>query len=60
MYASDREYLSRFALDPGLANEWDDLAGSDFSHTDDDVEVFEDELFVGEEDLFVGDDISFQ
>jgi len=59
MHASDREYLSRFALEPGLANEWDDLMGADFAYPEDDVEVFEDDIFVGEEDLSDGDDVSF-
>jgi hypothetical protein len=59
MYDSDREYLSRFTLDPALEPSFEDLYGSDFSYADD-TDQFDEENISDSEDLILEDDFLFE
>ena len=59
MYDSDREYLSRFTLDPALESSFEDLYGSDFSCPDE-IAQFDDETISDSEDLILEDDFLFE
>ena len=59
MYDSDREYLSRFTLDPALESSFEDLYGSDFSY-DDEINPFDIENIPDSEDLILDDDFLFE
>ena len=59
MYDSDREYLSRFTLDPALEPSLEDLYGSDFSYPDD-IDQFDEENISDSEDLILEDDFLFE
>jgi hypothetical protein len=59
MYDSDREYLSRFTLDPALEPSFEDLYGSDFSCPDE-IDQFDDENISDSEDLILEDDFLFE
>jgi uncharacterized damage-inducible protein DinB len=59
MYDSDREYLSRFTLDPALEPSFEDLYGSDFSYLDE-IDQFDDENISDSEDLILEDDFLFE
>ena len=59
MYDSDREYLSRFTLDPALEPSFEDLYGSDFSY-DDEINPFDNENIPDSEDLILDDDFLFE
>ena len=58
MNASDREYLSRFSLDPAIENTFEDLYGSYFS--DDEIDPFDDETISDAEDSIPEDDFLFE
>jgi len=59
MYDSDREYLSRFTLDPALESSFEDLYGSHLSY-DDEIDPFDDENISDSEDLILEDDFLFE
>jgi hypothetical protein len=59
MYDSDREYLSRFTLDPALEPSFEDLYGSDCSYPDE-IDQFDDENISDSEDLILEDDFLFE
>ena len=59
MYDSDREYLSRFALNPEIEYSWEDPFGSDFSY-DDEMDPFDDESIPDAKYLILGDDFLFE
>ena len=48
MYDSDREYLSRFSLDPAIEYGFEDLYGSDFSYEE---EIKFDDRWIWERDI---------
>jgi len=52
MYESDREYLSRFSLDP----EFEDLYGFDFSYEDEEMNPLGDENLSDADDSIPEDD----
>jgi hypothetical protein len=58
MNDSDREYLSRFSLDPSIENTFEDLYGSYFS--DDEIDPFDDETISDVEDSIPEDDFLFE
>jgi len=63
MYDSDREYLSRFALDPSIEYGGEDLFVFDFSDDlsrDDEIESFDDENILDTEDDPPEDDFPFE
>ena len=61
MNASDRQYLSRFALDPVMEYRWEDLYGFDFYYsTDDEMNPFDDESIPDTEDTIPEDDFLFK
>ena len=58
MNASDRQYLSRFALDPELEFKWEDLYDLDlYGSEDEEAHVFGDENILGPEDTNPDDDM---
>jgi len=59
MYDSDRQYLSRFTLDPATESSFEDLCGSDFFY-DDEPDPFDDEDIPDSDDLILDDDILFE
>ena len=59
MYDSDREYLSRFALDPETEYGFEDLYGSDFSY-EEPMNPSDDENSEDSEDLILEDDFLFE
>jgi hypothetical protein len=59
MYDSDRQYLSRFTLDPATESSFEDLYGSDFSY-DDEINPFDTENIPDSEDLILDDDFLFE
>ena len=59
MYDSDRQYLSRFTLDPATESSFEDLYGSDFSY-DDEINPFDNENIPDSEDLIPDDDFLFE
>jgi len=59
MYDSDRQYLSRFTLDPATESSFEDLYGSDFSY-DDEINPFDNENIPDSEDLILDDDFLFE
>ena len=59
MYDSDRQYLSRFTLDPATESSFEDLYGSDFSY-DDEINPFDNENIPDSEDLIPEDDFLFE
>ena len=58
MNNSDREYLSRFSLDPAIEYSFEDLYGSCFS--DDEIDPFDDETISDAEDSIPEDDFLFE
>jgi hypothetical protein len=61
MYDSDREYLSRFTLDPALEPSFEDLYGSDLFYADEDErDPFDDENISDSEDVILEDDFLFE
>jgi hypothetical protein len=59
MNESDREYLSRFTLDPSIENSFEDLYGSNLSD-DDGVDSFDNDNLLDAEDLTLEDDFLFK
>jgi len=59
MYDSDRQYLSRFTLDPATESSFEDLYGSDSSY-DDEINPFDTENIPDLEDLILDDDFLFE
>ena len=59
MNESDREYLSRFSLDPETECSFEDLYGSDFSY-EREMNPYDDENTVESEDLILEDDFLFE
>ena len=59
MNESDREFFSRFSLDPAIESSFEDLYGSDFSH-DDEINSFDDENIPDSDDLMLEDDFLFE
>ncbi|MGW8301301.1 MAG: hypothetical protein ACWGNO_04490 [Desulfobacterales bacterium] len=59
MYDSDREYLSRFTLDPALEPSLEDLYGSDFFNTDE-MDPYDDENISDSENVLPEDDFLFE
>ena len=59
MYDSDREYLSRFTLDPALEPSFEDLYGPDFFNADE-IDPFDDENISDSENLSLEDDFLFE
>lgn len=61
MNASDRQYLSRFALDPAIEYDGEDLDGFDFSYSSDaELDPFDDENIQDAEDTIPEDDFLFE
>ena len=61
MNASDRQYLSRFALDPAMEFKWEDLYDFDFyCREDEEVGPLNDESIPDAEDPIPDDDILFR
>ena len=58
MNDSDREYLSRFSLDPAIEYSFEDLYASYFS--DDELDPFDDETISDAEDSIPEDDFLFE
>ena len=59
MYDSDREYLSRFTLDPALEPSFEDQYGPDFFNADE-IDPFDDENILDSENLSLKDDFLFE
>jgi hypothetical protein len=59
MNDSDKEFLSRFSLDPATEYSFEDLYGSYFSD-DDEIDPFENEKIPDSEDLILDDDFLFE
>jgi hypothetical protein len=59
MNDSDKEFLSRFALDPEIECGFEDLYGSYFSY-DDEINPFDDENVPDSDDLILEDDFLFE
>ena len=59
MYDSDREYLSRFTLDPALESSFEDQYGPDFFNADE-IDPFDDENILDSENLSLKDDFLFE
>ena len=59
MYDSDREYLSRFTLDPALEPSFEDLYGFDFFNADE-TDSLDDENISDSENLSLEDDFLFE
>ena len=59
MNESDREFLSRFSLDPVIESSFEDLYGSDFSY-DDEINPFDDEKIPDSDNLILEDDFLFE
>ena len=55
MYDSDREYLSRFSLDPETEYSLEDLYGADFS-CEEQINPSDDENIPNSDDLILEDD----
>lgn len=58
MNDSDKEFLSRFSLDPLIKYSFEDIDGSDLSYYDE-IKPLDDENILGSEDLIVEDDFLF-
>ena len=58
MNYSDKEFLSRFSLDPGTEYSFEDIDGSYFSD-DDEMDPFDNEKIPDSEDLILEDDFLF-
>ena len=58
MYESDREYFSRFSLDPAMEYSLEDLYGSEFS-CEEEINPLADENIHDPEDLIPEDDFLF-
>ena len=58
MNYSDKEFLSRFSLDPATEYSFEDLYGSYFS--DDEMDPFDNEKIPDSEDLILEDDFLFE
>ncbi|MDH3723058.1 MAG: hypothetical protein OET21_04035 [Desulfobacterales bacterium] len=58
MNDSDKEFLSRFSLDPLIEYSFEDIDGSDLSYYDE-IKPLDDENILGSEDLIVEDDFLF-
>ena len=58
MNDSDKEFLSRFSLDPLIEYNFEDLYGSDFSY-EEVINPFDDENILDSEDLILKDDFLF-
>ena len=59
MYDSDRQYLSRFTLDPALGPSFEDQYGPDFFNADE-IDPFDDENILDSENLSLEDDFLFE
>jgi hypothetical protein len=59
MYDSDRQYLSRFTLDPALEPSFEDQYGPDFFNADE-IDPFDDENILESENLSLEDDFLFE
>ena len=59
MNESDREFLSRFSLDPVIEYSFEDLYGSYFSD-DDEIDPFDDKKISDSKDLIPEDDFLFE
>ena len=59
MYDSDREYLSRFTLDPALESSFEDQYRPDFFNADE-IDPFDDENILDSENLSLEDDFLFE
>ena len=60
MNASDRQYLSRFELDPAMEDRWEDLYEIDFySSKDEEADPFDDENIPEADDTIPDDEIHF-
>ena len=63
MLDSDRQYLSRFELDPDIEFRWEDLYGFDVSYEftyDDEMDTFDDVNIRDAEDTIPRDDFLFK
>jgi hypothetical protein len=63
MMDSDRQYLSRFELDPDIEFRWEDLYGFDVSYEftyDDEMDTIDDENMLDAEDTIPEDDFLFE
>ncbi len=59
MNDSDKEYLSRFSLDPVIDHSFEDLYGSYFSY-EEEINPFNDENILVSPDLILEDDFLFE
>jgi hypothetical protein len=59
MNDSDKEFLSRFSLDPALESSFEDLYGSYFSD-DDEINPLDDENMPDSDDSILKDDFLFE
>ena len=58
MNASDRQYLSRFELDPAMEDRWDDLYEFEFyASKDEEMDPFNDESIPDADDTIPDDEI---
>lgn len=60
MNDSDREFLSRFTVDPPIESGFEDLYGSYFSDDDDEMNPLDDENLPDSDDLNLEDDFLFE
>jgi hypothetical protein len=60
MNDSDKEFLSRFSLDPALESSFEDLYGSYFSYYDDEINPLDDENMPDSDDSIQEDDFLFE
>ena len=58
MNYSDKEFLSRFSLDPAIEYSFEDLYGRDFSY-EEEINPFDDENISDSEDLILEDGFLF-
>ncbi len=56
---SDREYLSKFALDPAIEYGGEDLSATDFAY-DEALDPYDDKKSLDAEDLILEDDFLFE
>ena len=60
MYESDREYLSKFSLDPEIEYSFEELYGFDFSYDEEEMNPLDDENISDAEDSSLDDDFFFE
>ena len=62
MNDSDRQYLSRFELDPDIEYQWEDIYGSDipYKFNDDEMDLFDVENKPNAKDSILEDDFLFE